>query len=54
MKGKYEDMGMNHSANPAPKTSMNTNGGHDPAVKRLEKHPVKSGFFTKKDKKGVC
>lgn len=54
MKGKYDDMSMNHSANPAPTPSMSTNGGRDPGVKRLEKHSVKSGFFTKKDKKGVC
>jgi hypothetical protein len=51
---KYDDMTMNKSANPAPKASMNTNGGKDPGVKRLEKHPIKSAFWTKKHAKGQC
>ena len=46
--GKYQDMGMNQSANPMPKAPMHTNQGKDPGVKRLEKHGIKSGFFTKK------
>ncbi len=37
-----------------PKGKMHTQGGKDPAVPRLEKHPIKSGFWLKKDKKGVC
>lgn len=51
---KYDDMKVNKSANPEPKTSMNSNGGKDPLVKRLEKHPIKSGFWTKKHAKGMC
>lgn len=54
--GKYQDMGMNQSANPIPKPSMNTDQGRNPGsgVKRIEQHSVKSPFFTKKGMKGEC
>jgi len=51
---KYQDMSMNTAANPEPQAPMNTNKGKDPGVKRLEKHSLKSGFFTKKGMKGDC
>lgn len=38
-----------------PKGKLNSHGGKDPLVPRLEKHPIKSGFFTKKPgMKGEC
>lgn len=48
---KYGDMSMGHEM---PKQPLSTNGGKDPATKRLAKHPIKSGFFTKKTMKGDC
>lgn len=51
---KYDDMKMKKDAYPMPKESMNSNGGKDPGVKRLEKHPIKSAFWTKKHAKGQC
>ncbi|MDH5666560.1 MAG: hypothetical protein OEY86_00935 [Nitrospira sp.] len=51
---KYDDMKMNKSAYPMPKASKNSNGGKDPGVKVIEKHPIKSAFWTKKKMKGDC
>lgn len=42
------------ASNPVPKGSLGSGKGKDPQVKRIAKHPVKSGFFTKKSKKGQC
>jgi len=47
-----DNMKMSKAA--APSGSMNTNGGHDPGTKRLEKHPLKSPFWKQKKMKGDC
>lgn len=51
-KGSYNDLPKGKHDMPMPKGSMNSGKGHDPQTKCLEKHPIKSGFFTKKVAKG--
>jgi hypothetical protein len=48
--GTYDDFSTGKS--PSAKGSLNTNGGKSAGVPCLEKHSLKSGFFTKKVPKG--
>lgn len=50
----YGNAPMNKSANPEPKTSLHTNKGKSAGVPVIEKHGIKSGWFTKKMAKGDC
>ena len=50
-----DDMKMNKAASAVPSASKGSGGaGHDPMVKRIEKHSVKDGWWKQKKAKGDC
>jgi len=53
-KGMYQDLPKGKVEGSMSEGSMHTNRGHDPAVKRLSKHPVKSLAMSGRGKKGQC